>query len=322
MVNQIRPRVVVSKCLEFAACRYDGQVIRAAFVKRLEQHVDYTPVCPEMEIGLGVPRFPIRVISKDDRIRLVQPATGRDTTADMNRFSQDFLSSLQPIYGFILKSRSPSCGTKDVRIYPKAGESASIGKGPGMFGGAVLTRFPTLAVEDEGRLRNLKIREHFLTKLFAFARFRTVKESNNLREMVRFQTENKLMLMAYNQKEMRILGNIVANRDGKSLEEVTVNYEIVLGKCMAAPPGRTANINVFLHVMSYFSDELSKNERGFFLDTLNLYRKGRVPLTSVLGLAKPWVARFQNEYLAHQSFFDPYPIHLMEWTDASRPIEL
>ncbi len=291
-------------------------------MKRLEQHVDCIPVCPEMEIGLGVPRFPIRIISKNGKIRLIQPATERNATAEMNRFSQDFLSSLRSVDGCILKSRSSSCGTRGVRVYPKAGESAAIRKGPGMFGGAVLTRFPTLVVEDEGRLRSLKVREHFLTKLFAFARFRTVKESNNLREMVRFQTENKLMLMSYNQKEMRILGNIVANRDGKSLEEVTVNSETVLGKCMAAPPGRTANINVFLHVMGYFSDELSKKERGFFLDTLNLYREGRVPLTSVLGLAKSWVIRFQNEYLAHQSFFDPYPIHLMEWTDASRPIEL
>ena len=321
MSTHCKPTVVVSKCLEFEACRYNGQVIRDAFVRKLEKHVNYVPVCPEVAIGLGVPRFPIRIVSPNRR-RLIQPATGKDVTDDMNKFSEEFLSSLNDVAGFILKFRSPSCGPKDVRIYNKIEKSPAVGKGAGLFASSVIERFPGLALEDEGRLRSLKIREHFLTKLFTLARFQAVKESNEIRELVRFHTEGKMLLMAYNQREMRLLGNIVANHERRPLSEVLANYEDHLQKAMETMPKRTSNINVFMHILGYFSKELSKNEKQFFLETLELYREGRVPFTSALGLAKSWAVRFHNQYLLSQSFFDPYPNDLMEWSDAGRPIEL
>jgi uncharacterized protein YbgA (DUF1722 family)/uncharacterized protein YbbK (DUF523 family) len=317
-----RPRVVVSKCLEFEACRYNGQVIRDAFVKNLEKHVDFLPVCPEVEIGLGVPRFPIRIISQDSKSRLVQPATGRDFTENMNKFSNEFLSSLGGVDGFILKFRSPSCGMKDVRFYAKAEKSPSVGKGPGFFGGQVLDRFSGLAIEDEGRLRSLKIREHFLTKLFALALFRSVKECGKMLEIVDYHTKNKFLLMSYNQKEMRFLGNIVANRDRKPFEHVVAEYEKHLHRSLANPPRRSSNINTLMHILGFFSKSLSKDERQFFLETLELYREGRILFTSALSLAKAWAVRFRNEYLLSQTFFEPYPRELMEWSDAGRPIDL
>jgi len=316
-----KPNIVVSKCLEFEACRYNGQMIHDAFVRKLEKHVNYVPVCPEVAIGLGVPRFPIRIVSPKER-RLIQPTTGRDITEDMNRFCVEFLSSLNQVDGFILKFRSPSCGLKDVRIYQKSEKSPAVDKGAGFFGASVLERFPGLALEDEGRLRSLKIREHFLTKLFTLARFQAVKKSNEMRELVRFHTESKLLLMAYNQGEMRLLGNLVANHEKRPLPDVLTNYKDHLQKAMDTPPRRTSNINVFMHILGHFSKELSKNEKQFFLETLELYREGRVPFTSALGLAKSWAVRFQNQYLLSQSFFDPYPNDLMEWSDAGRPIEL
>jgi uncharacterized protein YbgA (DUF1722 family)/uncharacterized protein YbbK (DUF523 family) len=316
-----KPNVVVSKCLEFEPCRYNGQLIHDAFVRKLEKHVNYIPVCPEVEIGLGVPRFPIRIVSPKKR-RLIQPATGKDVTEDMNRFSEEFLSSLNEVDGFILKFRSPSCGLKDVRIYEKSEKSPAVEKGAGFFGASVLKRFSGLALEDEGRLRSLKIREHFLTKLFTLSRFQLVKKSNEIRDLVRFHTENKFLFMAYNQREMGLLGNLVANHERRPLREVLANYEDHLQKAMETPPKRASNINVFMHILGYFSKELSKNEKRFFLETLGLYREGRVPFTSALGLAKSWAVRFQNQYLLSQSFFDPYPNDLMEWSDAGRPIEL
>jgi uncharacterized protein YbgA (DUF1722 family)/uncharacterized protein YbbK (DUF523 family) len=297
-------------------------VIRDAFVRSLEKHVDYLPVCPEVQIGLGVPRFPIRIVSQNNTPRLVQPTTDRDVTENMSSFCKEFLSSIEKVDGFILKFRSPSCGIKDVRIYAKAEKSPSVGKGPGFFGGHVIDRFSGLAIEDEGRLRSLRIREHFLTKLFALACFRSVKESRQMREMVRYQTENKLLLMAYSQKELSFLGNTVANRERKPLEEILSDYENHLHRCLEYPSKRTSNINVLMHILGYFSKELSKDERQFFLETLELYREGRVPFTSALRLAKAWAVRFQNEYLLSQTFFDPYPSDLMEWSDAGRPIEL
>jgi len=321
MDSHSKPTVVVSKCLEFEACRYNGQVIRDAFVRRLENHVDYVPVCPEVAIGLGIPRFPIRIVSTIN-LRLIQPITGKDVTDDMNEFSDKFLMSLKKVDGFILKFRSPSCGFKDVRIYAKSEKSPATGKGPGFFGAKILKRFPGLAIEDEGRLRSLKMREHYLTKLFTLARFRTVKESNVMRDLVRFHTENKFMLMAYNQREMRLLGNVVANPKKRPLGEIIQEYEIHLQKSLENPPKRTSNINVLMHLLGYFSKELSKNERQFFLETLELYRDERVPFTSAVRLLKAWAVRFQNQYLLNQTLFSPFPDDLIEWTDAGRPIEI
>jgi uncharacterized protein YbgA (DUF1722 family)/uncharacterized protein YbbK (DUF523 family) len=317
-----RPNVVISNCLELSACRYNGQLVHDDFVKKLSQHVNYIPVCPEVAIGLGVPRFPIRMVSHGKEIRLIQPATKSDLTDKMNKFCDDFLSRLNDVDGFILKFRSPTCGLKDVRIYPKAEKSAPVGKTAGFFGGKVLEVFPGLAIEDEGRLKSLKVREHFLTKLFTLASYREVKKSHTISDLTSFHADHKFLLMAYSQKELRILGNIASNRDKNEIGQILIEYETHLRESMASPSKRSSNINVFTHIFGYFSKHLSANEKQFYLQTVQLYREGRVPFTSVLGLLKGWAIRFQEEYLMRQSFFEPFPVDLIEWSDAGRAIEL
>ena len=316
-----KPNVVVSNCLELSACRYNGQVVKDDFVKRLAKHVNYIPVCPEVAIGLGVPRFPIRIVSQRNQPRLIQPATGIDVTDKMVEFTEQFFETLKEVDGFILKFRSPSCGMKDVRIYASTQKSAAIGKTSGFFGGAVVERFRGLAIEDEGRLRSLRIREHFLTKLFTLARFRLIKEKEKISALAKFHAACKFLLMAYSQQELRILGNIVANHEKREISEVLEKYEAHLKKAMENPPKRTANINTLTHILGYFSRNLTAKEKQFFLETVELYREGRVPFTSTITLLKGWSVRFQNEYLLDQFLFEPYPIELLEWTDAGRAIE-
>jgi uncharacterized protein YbgA (DUF1722 family)/uncharacterized protein YbbK (DUF523 family) len=292
-------------------------------VKKLGKFVNYTPICPEVSIGLGTPRFPVRLVSVDNETRLIQPATGRDVTDEMNKFSKAWLERLKEIDGFILKFRSPSCGIKDVRIYAKAEKSPAVDKGPGLFAGHVNRNFAGLAIEDEGRLMNLKIREHFLTKLFALATFREAKKSSRqISTLARFHAENKFLLMAYGQTELKILGNIVANHKRKPVSEVFESYEKCLKTSMTTPPKRSANINVLMHILGYFSSKLSKNEKEFFLETMMFYREGRIPYTSAVALLKGWTVRFQDEYLTPQTLFEPYPKELLDWTDGGRIIEL
>jgi uncharacterized protein YbbK (DUF523 family) len=180
MKNFVKPEIIVSKCLGFAHCRYDGQIIPDEFVEKLKPFVEFKPICPEVSIGLGVPRDPIRIVMIRDEFRLIQPATGLDLTEKMKDFAESFLSSAGQVDGFIFKSRSPSCGLKDVKIYPDANKEMPLSKGSGFFGKAVLDKFPDLAIEDEGRLKNFIIREHFLTKLFTISSFHKVKESKLL----------------------------------------------------------------------------------------------------------------------------------------------
>lgn len=313
-----KPKVVVSKCLEFEACRWNGATISSDVVRLLKPHVDFTPVCPEVEIGLGIPRKPIRILSEKGELSLMQHETEKDVTKDMLGFADRFLGSLSDVDGFILKFRSPSCGLKDVMYYPNLGKSRSIGRGSGFFGGAVLERFPLLPIEDEGRLTNYRIREHFLTKLFALADFREVKRTKKMKELVRFQAHNKFMLMAYNQKELRTLGRIVANPDKKPIDSVLGEYEEHLRSAFLKMPRFTSNINVLMHALGYFSRDLTAKEKAFFLDSLEQYRNEKIPLSVPLNLARSWIVRFENDYLMNETFFEPYPQDLVEITDSGK----
>ncbi|MEQ9618937.1 MAG: DUF523 and DUF1722 domain-containing protein [Deltaproteobacteria bacterium] len=313
-----RPVVVTSKCFEFDACRYNGQMIPNNFVQRLEPFVDFRPVCPEVEIGLGIPRDPVRVVNKKGDRKLVQPSTGRDLTSLMRSFSEKHLNSLSHVDGFILKSRSPSCGLKDAKEFPNADSEIATGKGPGLFAEKVLKRFPGLAVEDEGRLRNFRIREHFLTKLYTLARFREVKRKGASGELVRFHTENKLLLMSYNQKEMRELGKITANMGRKPSSEVIAEYGERLHHAFANVSRRPSNINVLMHALGYFSDKLTGREKAYFLDLLESYRSGKIPLSAVLTVLESWIVKYEEEYLARQTFFEPYPPELIDIGDSGK----
>ena len=318
MDKPAKPIIVVSKCIEFADCRYNGLRISSELVRKLGPHVEFLPVCPEVEIGLGVPRNPIRIIRLNHDLRLLQPASSRDFTNEMRDFVDSFLDSVQEVDGFILKSRSPSCGIKDVKAYRGSEKAMPAAKAKGFFGGAVMERLPHLAIEDEGRLTNFSIREHFLTKLYTLGRFRTLKKEESMRELVRFQTENKSLLMAYNQKELRILGRIVANPEKRSTEEVLKDYERHLWNAFGRPPKHSSNINVLMHAMGHFSQALSAKEKSFFLNNLEEYRDERIPLSVPLSILKSWAVRFENDYLMHQTFIEPYPEQLVEITDSGK----
>ncbi|MCZ6865106.1 MAG: DUF523 and DUF1722 domain-containing protein, partial [Candidatus Dadabacteria bacterium] len=215
-----KPIVVSSMCFGFDACRYNGAMIPNNFVQKLEPFVKFVPICPEVEIGLGTPRDIIRVVEKNGEKFLLQPTTGKELSKQMYKFAERFLSSLDSVDGFILKSRSPSCGIKDAKVFRDAKSPLPIGKGPGLFAEKVLEKYPGVALEDEERLRNYNIKEHFLTKLYTLARFREVKKKNTVRALVDFQSDNKFIFMSYNPREIRALGRIAANENKLPIENV------------------------------------------------------------------------------------------------------
>jgi uncharacterized protein YbbK (DUF523 family)/uncharacterized protein YbgA (DUF1722 family) len=319
-MNFPRPKVVVSKCLGFEACRYNGQKIRDHSVDLLAPYVEFMPVCPEVEIGLGVPRDPVRVVCEEGGSpMLYQPATGRDVTGQMLEFTSRFFSQLEQPDGFILKHRSPSCGPWDVKSYSSKENPGAAGKGRGLFGAAVLQRLPDLPVEDEGRLRNFTIREHFFTTLFTLARFREQERTaSGIRSLVNFHTEAKLLLMAYNQSAMRRLGKITANHERHPAEKVWELYGRELVGVFDSPPKFTNMINAFQHAFGGMSDRLAPGERRFFLNTLEEYRDERVPASTVIHLLKSWAVRFDNRYLLGQLLMEPYPHDLLEITDSGK----
>jgi uncharacterized protein YbgA (DUF1722 family)/uncharacterized protein YbbK (DUF523 family) len=287
----------------------------------LEPHVEYVPVCPEVEIGLGVPRDPIRIerAPKDDEVgglRLVQPSTGRDLTESMVAFGHQFADSTAQVDGLLLKNRSPSCGIGDVKVY--VGEVPATGKGQGMFAAVMAERYPTAPMEDEGRLTNAEIRHHWLTRLYAMARLREAAEAGPA-GLVDFHTRYKLVLMAHSPRGQRELGRLVADAGavGAFVERVD-RYRAGLADALAEPAGRGAMINAVQHAQGHFKRALEAAEKRQFQMLQTEYREGRLPFQALLAVLGSWVERFDEPYLREQWFFRPYPKDLVLAADSGR----
>ena len=318
-----KPIIVVSNCLEYEACRYNGAVIPNNFIRNLEPFVTFKKVCPEVEIGLGVPRDPVKIVYEKGSKKLVQPSTGKDLTRRINSFSKNYIKTLAgEVDGFILKSRSPSCGIKDAKVYETKGEGSVMGKANGFFTENVISKFDGLAIEDEGRLKNFNIREHFLTKLFTLSRFRKTAKKNSIKGLMDFHASHKLLFMGYNQTEMRKMGKHLGNYDKKNLSSILSLYREGLYKCMGKLPRKTSFINSLMHGLGYFSKDLNSREKAFFLEQLENYRNNKIPVSALLTLLKSWSIKYEKEYLLNQIIFEPYPPELMNVSDSGKGRDL
>jgi len=303
-----RPLIVLSRCIEHDHCRYDGSMISSPFVRQFADHADFITVCPEVEIGLGVPRPPIHITEVDGKPRLVQPETGRDLTGAMKSFIDSFLGSLDTVDGFILKNRSPSCGIRNVKVYH--GEGQRPGRdGTGFFGRAVMERFPYLPLEDEGRLRNLQIREDFLIRLYLLRDLRAV---DSLQDLIEFHTGNKLLLMSISPEGQKTLGRVIGEQ--KDLDDTVKRYSEVFYEIIREPLKRERKINALLHAFGHFSSKLNGEEKKYFLESVEWYRKGVLPFIVPVSMLRSWVLRFGDTYLEKQTIFEPYPRELVPVT--------
>lgn len=314
IVNFPKPIVYVSKCITFASVRYNGDMISSDFVDALKPFISPITHCPEVEIGLPIPRQTLRIVADDKemkKLRLIQPATGMDLTEKMTEWVKQTLDDMPEVDGFILKSKSPSSGVYDVKIYLAKGDkpAALTGRGSGFFGREVLRRFPDKAIEDEGRLNDDKIRDNFLKRIFTSVVFRQVK---SVRELSLFQANNKLLFMSYNQKYMRLMGKIAANTTKKPFNEIKKEYEKNMFLLFSNIYKVSNMINTFQHAFGYFSEKLSAKEKKYFLQVLEKYRAGETPVSVVVGLLKSYIVRFDEKYLEAQTIFEPYPESIME----------
>ncbi|MCQ6264995.1 DUF523 and DUF1722 domain-containing protein [Fictibacillus sp. WQ 8-8] len=311
-----KPKLVVSQCLEFDHCRYNGDVIHHPTIRKLMRHVDFLPVCPEVEIGLGTPRETIRIVLQNGEQRLMQPKTDKDVTADMEKFSDAYLQSLQHIDGFILKSRSPSCGLKEVKLYTSTEKGPAIGSSSGLFGGKVLELYPHLAVEDEGRLNNFLIRERFFTKIFLLAAYRELKKEESLQRLTDFHEVNKYLFLAYSRPTQKVLTRILKNKEQP--EELFSLYEKGLRRLFLRTARYDSSINAAKEMAKAFDRFLNDKEKSYFLELTDKVAEKKEPFSSVMALLKSWAYRFEDEEILRQSWFEPYPGDLLEISDSGK----
>lgn len=312
-----RPRVVVSKCLEFDACRYNGDVIYNDVIKKLMDYVDFVPVCPEVEIGLGTPRETIRIVKQGEDHLLLQPSTKRDVTKAMTVFSENYIAGVKDTDGFILKTRSPSCGIKEVKVYASTEKGPAIGHASGLFGGKVTEFFSHLAVEEEGRLNNFTIRDRFYTKLFTLASFRRLLP-NGLNAVAEFHKKNYYLLMAYSRPTLKAMNRILKNAHENSEATTVELYGKALHKLFNRAARNDSNRSVAREIFSKFEARLSEREVAFFEELLQKYANKKEPFSSITTLLKSHAIRFDDNEVLQQTFFAPYPEILLEISDSGK----
>ena len=312
-----KPKVLVSKCLGFCKCRYDGQVINSEFVKSLEPFVEFIQVCPEVEIGLGIPRASVKLVLIDGNYELYQTEHDRIVTPEMDEYSHGVLSSIPQIEGAILKGGSPTCGIKNVKKYQSTKKGAHSTKGVGRFAEHVYNYFPDAAIEEEGRLTNLGIREHFLVKLFTNLRFEEISDLE-IKDLVEFHARHKFILMTYSQKELKNLGQIVANHDKLPFAEVYKQYKEHLAKALENPPKINNSINTLMHLLGYFSDHLIAEEKAFVLDSLTKLKQGKVHLSVPINILHGYAIKYKQDYILKQYIWEPFPEALLDIKDSGK----
>jgi uncharacterized protein YbgA (DUF1722 family)/uncharacterized protein YbbK (DUF523 family) len=305
-------RIGISSCLLGNEVRWNaGHKQDKYLIHTLGQFVEYVPVCPEVEAGFGVPRESMRLVGDPEKPRLITFKSKTDATGQMTRWVKKRVKELagEDLCGFIFKSDSPSSGMIRVKVYSEKGMPQKIGVG--IFARAFMDRFPLIPAEDDGRLHDPAIRENFIERIFTLKRWRdTIAGSRSMGSLVDFHTRNKLLILAHSQKHYRIMGKLVAEGKQKPPKERLQQYVQVLMAALALKTTTKKNINVLQHLMGYFKQQLSSDEKQELLETFDQYRREQVPLIVPITLINHYVRKYDQTYLKKQTYLNPHPLEL------------
>ena len=306
-------RLGVSSCLLGQEVRFDGGHKHDRFLTEgLGAYVEWVPVCPEVEAGMGTPREAVRLNREGDDIRMVGVRSGVDSTSRMRRYAARRVRALGAIdlCGYVLKRGSPSCGMERVRVYEPSGMPRRDGRG--LFAEALMQRLPGLPVEEEGRLHDAGLRENFIERIFAYRRLRALfAERVTQRRLVDFHARHKLQIMAHSPAHYRELGPLVAEAKGMPRAELRERYVSGVMEALSRTATRAKHVNVLQHAAGYLRPHLDPDSRAELHALFEEYRAGRVPLIVPITLLRHHVRKWGIDYLASQIYLDPHPKELM-----------
>ncbi|MDO6459485.1 DUF523 and DUF1722 domain-containing protein [Granulosicoccaceae sp. 1_MG-2023] len=302
-----KPLIGVSSCLLGQPVRYDGGHKHARYITdELSAHFDFLPVCPEVAIGLGIPRPTIRLRRIGGDIRLVD---GKDDSLDytdrMREFADGLMPDLAGLSAYIFKKGSPSCGMTRVPVVDQPDRPRSY-DGRGIFCEAFKARYPLVPTEEEGRLNDPAIRENFFERVFAWHRWQQLDE-HSVSGFIGYHAAHKLMLMARGGHCYAELGRLVAGVRREDLPSRRREYIQRFMEIMAEHPDRGRQVNVLMHVMGYFKKSLDGHDKQELLRLFEAYKAGDVPLVAPLILLKHHLRVFPDPYLQTQHYLDPFP---------------
>ena len=307
-------RIGVSSCLIGEKVRWNGDHKQDRYVREiLSRYFEYIPVCPEVEVGMGVPRETVALYGDPEKPSMISKKTQTDWTKPMEKYIKSRINTLSAddLCGYIFKSKSPSCGMGRVPLYSEFG-SHKVKHGPGMFANAFINSFPLVPTEDEGRLNDPRIRENFIVRVFSFKRFNLLlNEKFSLGQWVKFHTQHKFLLLAHSRKHYDDLGELVAHSKTIKPSELKKKYGELFMEALTSKSTPKKNTDVLLHMMGFLKKLLTKIEKEDILSTIEDYRSEILPLIVPVTLIRHQVKKHNIEYLNDQVYLNPHPKELM-----------
>ena len=301
-------RIGVSSCLIGERVRYDGDHKRDAFIAdTLGAAFELVPVCPEVAIGMGVPRPRIRLVGDPHRPRaLGVEDVGLDVTAPLTAFGRRMALELDDVGAYIFKSRSPSCGPVRVKVYQHGKARA---QGIGLYAREIISRQPLLPVEDEARLVEPMWRDNFIERIFAYRRWQQLSASEfTPAALMEFHACHKLSLMAHGAVYYRMLGRLVAEAKGRRPVQVLEEYGAVFMAAMKRPATRKRQVNVLQHIMGYLKKHIDHDDKAELFEMIEAYRLGVLSLIAPQTLLRHHFRRFPHPYVEKQVYLYPDPL--------------
>ncbi|UCF87986.1 MAG: DUF523 and DUF1722 domain-containing protein [bacterium] len=313
MEEQRPVRIGISSCLLGEQVRYDGgHKLDRFLVDTLGRYVDYVPVCPEVECGLGIPRESMHLEGDPENPRLVTTRTGVDLTDRMKRWASNRVKELESedLSGFIFKSRSPSSGMERINVFNEKGQPVK--RGVGIFARAFMDHFPNVPVEEDGRLNDPGLRENFIEAIFTLGRWRDLcREKKTVGSLVRFHTAHKLLLLSHSRKHYTEMGRLVAGGKKLSPSGLYTEYGDLLVQALKVKGTSKKNSDVLMHAMGYFKKVLTSREKEELLEYLKMYNSGQIPLVVPLTIIRHYIMKYDQPYLKEQLYFHPHPLEVM-----------
>lgn len=311
------PRIGISRCLLGDDVRYDGGHKRDAFLtSTFGRFVEWVPVCPEVEVGMGTPREPIQLVASSNGgsaaqpVRLLGVKSRQDWTARMTTFSAARVRELQSenLVGYVLKKDSPSCGLERVAVHDNGRVTHS---GQGLFAAALVDAMPNLPAEDEARLNDPAVRENFVERVFGYQRLRALFSTRwTIHSLVVFHSMHKLQLLSHSRQGYAELGRLVADAVKHPRRDLSATYQRVFMTTLTriATPARHAD--VMMHAIGHLKRLMQSGDRDELLRAIDDHRRGIVPLVVPLTLLRHHVRRHEVGYLKDQTYLEPHPSEL------------
>jgi len=306
-------RIGVSRCLLGEEVRYDGGHKRDQFLTDvLGRYVEWVPICPEVEAGLGAPREAMRLVGNPQHPRLVTIKSGTDHTRALETMATNRIEELKALdlSGYVFKKGSPSCGIERVRIYNEQGVPSR--NGVGLFARAFIEQFPLIPVEEEGRLCDSTLRENFIERVFCYHRWQDLIQKGVTRQaLVRFHTIHKYVLLAHHPQQYKVLGRLIGQAEQYRPKELAHQYGELFMKTLAVKATVRKHVNVLQHIIGHFKERLGTHEKTELTGVISDYHQELTPLIVPLTLIKHYVKIFDVGYIRDQVYLNPHPKELM-----------